>query len=141
MLHPAFLPAVPFGPEKLPLPVPPELLALGLTKKTTPILSPRQKTAATLLPQTLDRSAATPPAFGQPVSGVSTASVPPPASSASLAEHPPAPSQRPATPLLPSYEQDVRQWNCSHQQRTWVKTEMEALGLWPGSRPGLLCCI
>ncbi|MEQ2210348.1 hypothetical protein XENOCAPTIV_012227, partial [Xenoophorus captivus] len=78
---------------------------------------------------------APPPAFGQPVSGVSTASVPPPASSPSLPDHPPAPSQRPAAPPLPSYEQDVRQWICSHQQRIWMKTEMEALGLWPGSRP------
>ncbi len=40
-----------------------------------------------------------------------------------------------AVPPLPSYDQDVSRWNCSQQQRIWMKTEMEALGLWPGSRP------
>ncbi|ROI93608.1 hypothetical protein DPX16_3278 [Anabarilius grahami] len=42
-----------------------------------------------------------------------------------------------AVPPLPSYEQNVSQWYCSQQQRIWMKTEMEALGLWPGSRPCL----
>ncbi|XP_039673254.1 uncharacterized protein LOC120569451 [Perca fluviatilis] len=36
---------------------------------------------------------------------------------------------------VPGYAQDVAQWNCSHQQKIWMKTELEALGLWPGSRP------
>ena len=26
-------------------------------------------------------------------------------------------------------------WNCSHQQRIWMKTELESMGLWPGSIP------
>ncbi len=38
-----------------------------------------------------------------------------------------------AVPPLPSYEQDGEPMEL--QQRIWMKTEMEALGLWPGSRP------
>ncbi|KAF1378076.1 hypothetical protein PFLUV_G00185890 [Perca fluviatilis] len=54
------------------------------------------------------------------------------------------PSPAPSVPLdvphqpaasVPGYAQDVAQWNCSHQQKIWMKTELEALGLWPGSRP------
>ncbi|KAM3620742.1 uncharacterized protein V6R79_001354 [Siganus canaliculatus] len=51
------------------------------------------------------------------------------------------PSTRPSTvsscppPQLPAYDQDVSQWSCSQQQRIWMKTELEALGLWPGSIP------
>ncbi len=40
-----------------------------------------------------------------------------------------------AVPPLPRYEQNMSRWHCSQQQRIWMKTEMEALGLWPGSRP------
>ncbi|KAJ8376818.1 hypothetical protein SKAU_G00073980 [Synaphobranchus kaupii] len=36
---------------------------------------------------------------------------------------------------VPSYDQEVSKWNCSLHQRIWMKTELEALGLWPGSRP------
>ena len=45
----------------------------------------------------------------------------------------PAPPVR--QPAAPGYNQDVAQWNCSHQQQIWMKTELETLGLWPGSRP------
>ncbi|XP_056286499.1 uncharacterized protein LOC130204037 isoform X2 [Pseudoliparis swirei] len=38
-------------------------------------------------------------------------------------------------PQLPGYDHDVSQWNCSQQQRIWIKTELEAMGLWPGSIP------
>ncbi|XP_039534234.1 uncharacterized protein LOC120483343 [Pimephales promelas] len=33
------------------------------------------------------------------------------------------------------YLQDISHWNCSLNQRIWMKTEMESMGLWPGSRP------
>lgn len=60
--------------------------------------------------------------------GVSTQVAPshsaPPASTSSAASHP-----------LPSHDQDVKRWSCSHQQKLWMKTEMEALGLWSGSQP------
>ncbi|XP_078811397.1 uncharacterized protein LOC144995541 isoform X1 [Oryzias latipes] len=56
--------------------------------------------------------------------------------SAQSAAPPPAHFQpTPAASPLPSYDQDVSSWNCSPQQRIWMKTEMEALGLWPGSPP------
>ncbi|XDV45271.1 hypothetical protein PO909_013391 [Leuciscus waleckii] len=35
----------------------------------------------------------------------------------------------------PSYMQDISHWNCSLHQRIWMKTEMESMGLWPGSHP------
>ncbi|XP_056286730.1 uncharacterized protein LOC130204210 [Pseudoliparis swirei] len=38
-------------------------------------------------------------------------------------------------PQLPGYDHDVSQWTCSQQQRIWIKTELEAMGLWPGSIP------
>ncbi|KAK2861024.1 hypothetical protein Q7C36_005190 [Tachysurus vachellii] len=39
----------------------------------------------------------------------------------------------PPQPL--DYDYDVREWKCSHQQKIWMKTELESLGLWPGSPP------
>ncbi|KAI7798267.1 hypothetical protein IRJ41_024252 [Triplophysa rosa] len=42
--------------------------------------------------------------------------------------------QSPA-PQLPGYDHDIHQWKCSHQQRIWMKTELESMGLWPGSPP------
>ncbi len=36
---------------------------------------------------------------------------------------------------LPSYLQDFSRWKCSLHQRIWMKTEMEFMGLWPGSHP------
>ncbi|XP_034007529.1 uncharacterized protein LOC117499252 isoform X2 [Trematomus bernacchii] len=49
----------------------------------------------------------------------------------------PRPSSVPSCPppQLPVYDQDVSQWNCSPQQRTWMKTELESMGLLPGSVP------
>lgn len=47
---------------------------------------------------------------------------------------PAPPLRQPEAPVL-GHEQDVAQWNCSHQQKIWMKTELETLGLWPGSRP------
>ncbi|KAL7370725.1 hypothetical protein ABVT39_009328 [Epinephelus coioides] len=50
---------------------------------------------------------------------------------------PPVPLDAPHQPAasVPGHDQDVAQWKCSQQQKIWMKTEMEALGLWPGSRP------
>ncbi|KAL3046532.1 hypothetical protein OYC64_004509 [Pagothenia borchgrevinki] len=45
------------------------------------------------------------------------------------------PSCPPPPPQLPAYNQDVSQWNCSPQQRIWMKMELESMGLWPGSVP------
>ncbi|XP_067464800.1 uncharacterized protein [Thunnus thynnus] len=47
------------------------------------------------------------------------------------------PSTVPTCPplQLPGYDHDVSQWNCSQQQRIWMKTELESMGLWPGSIP------
>ncbi|KAM6953866.1 uncharacterized protein PEZ65_018128 [Lycodopsis pacificus] len=38
-------------------------------------------------------------------------------------------------PQLPGYDHEVSQWTCSQQQRIWMKTELESMGLWPGSFP------
>lgn len=49
---------------------------------------------------------------------------------------------QPGTPAHPrnpppqlSYDHDIRQWKCSQKQKIWMKTELESLGLWPGSIP------
>ncbi|XP_026121870.1 uncharacterized protein LOC113104367 [Carassius auratus] len=117
----------------VPLPVSPELLELSISK-TTLALRPAQETVfcQSLLPVTTAQSTtSTPPsgppaAAGQSFSGIPAASTGYP--SIQLEENH-------AVPPLPSYEQDVSRWHCSQQQRIWMKTEMEALGLWPGSRP------
>ncbi|KAL3051105.1 hypothetical protein OYC64_001393 [Pagothenia borchgrevinki] len=49
--------------------------------------------------------------------------------------HPPPPPPPPPPPQLPAYNQDVSQWNCSPQQRIWMKMELVSMGLWPGSVP------
>ncbi|KAJ4924405.1 hypothetical protein JOQ06_000645 [Pogonophryne albipinna] len=41
----------------------------------------------------------------------------------------------PLPPPLPAYNQDVSHWNCSPQQRIWMKMELQSMGLWPGSVP------
>ncbi|KAF7199292.1 transcript variant X1 [Nothobranchius furzeri] len=129
----------PKGPASLkpPLPVPPELLALKIPlRKTTPPLRLKPVSVLALLPGTpaaSSASSASPAVSGQSVLGYPTTPAPP--SAVSAARDPPAQSHRPAVPPMPSYEQDMSRWNCSHQQRIWMKMEMESLGLWPGSRP------
>ncbi|XP_015224562.1 PREDICTED: uncharacterized protein LOC107080871, partial [Cyprinodon variegatus] len=87
-------------------------------------------------PAASSRSSASPAASGQPEVAHCTAPAPPSSFSAAPVGDPPdAFGDQPAAPSLPSYDQDVKRWNCSHQQRIWMKTEMESLGLWPGSRP------
>ncbi|KAL2087402.1 hypothetical protein ACEWY4_016231 [Coilia grayii] len=47
-----------------------------------------------------------------------------------------APSAQPPAPVpLPGRDYDISNWGCSHAQKEWMKTELESLGLWPGSRP------
>uniref|UniRef100_A0A1A8S2C7 Uncharacterized protein n=1 Tax=Nothobranchius rachovii TaxID=451742 RepID=A0A1A8S2C7_9TELE len=127
------------GPASLkpPLPVPPELLALKIPlRKTTPPLRLKPVSVLALLPGTpaaSSASSASPAVTGQSVLGHPTTPAPP--SAVSAARDPPAQSHRTVVPPMPSYEQDMSRWNCSHQQRIWMKTEMESLGLWPGSRP------
>ncbi|XP_028451767.1 uncharacterized protein LOC114567070 [Perca flavescens] len=112
---------------KAPLPVPPQLLALapqlGVEEQAPNVL--RQKpgiTSAPFLPEEL-------PSVEAQRDTVPDEALPSPAPSVPLdVPHQPAAS-------VPGYAQDVAQWNCSHQQKIWMKTELEALGLWPGSRP------
>lgn len=33
-------------------------------------------------------------------------------------------------------DHDIVQWRCSHQQKIWMRTELQTLGLWPGTTPG-----
>lgn len=33
-------------------------------------------------------------------------------------------------------DQFIAQWRCSHQQKIWMRMELQTLGLWPGSVPG-----
>ncbi|XP_034074491.1 uncharacterized protein LOC117547780 isoform X2 [Gymnodraco acuticeps] len=47
---------------------------------------------------------------------------------------PPLPLPLPPPPP-PAYNQDVSHWNCSPQQRIWMKMELQSMGLWPGSVP------
>ncbi|XP_028461704.1 uncharacterized protein LOC114573624 [Perca flavescens] len=112
---------------KAPLPVPPQLLALapqlGVEEQAPNVL--RQKpgiTSAPFLPEEL-------PSVEAQRDTVPDEALPSPAPSVPLdVPHQPAAS-------VPGYAQDVAQWNCSHQQKIWMKTELETLGLWPGSRP------
>ncbi|KAJ4918633.1 hypothetical protein JOQ06_005108 [Pogonophryne albipinna] len=45
------------------------------------------------------------------------------------------PFPAPPAASVPGYSQDVAHWNCSHQQKIWMKTELETLGLWPAVAP------
>ncbi|KAK7944621.1 hypothetical protein WMY93_000349 [Mugilogobius chulae] len=63
---------------------------------------------------------------------VSPPPVQPPVQPAAAIKRPPPP--RPPPPQLP-LEQELSQWCCSHQQKVWMKLELETMGLWPGSRP------
>ncbi len=45
----------------------------------------------------------------------------------------PAHPRNPPPPL--SYDHDIHQWNSSQQQKIWMKTELESMGIWPGSIP------
>ena len=46
------------------------------------------------------------------------------------------PSAEPSTfvppPVLKS-DQDINSWTCSYHQKVWMRTELQSLGLWPGS--------
>ena len=46
------------------------------------------------------------------------------------------PSGEPPIPVpLPERDHDMSSWNCSQHQKLWMRTELQDLGLWPGSRP------
>ncbi|XP_073727785.1 uncharacterized protein [Misgurnus anguillicaudatus] len=45
------------------------------------------------------------------------------------------PLGQPPIPVVLSGKEDTSSWSCSHQQRQWMRTELQDLGLWPGSRP------
>nr|XP_054600563.1 uncharacterized protein LOC129164453 [Nothobranchius furzeri] len=111
-----------------------QLLALkNPLRRTTSPLRLKPVSGLALLPGTpaeSSASSASPAVSGQSVLGHPTTLAHP--SAVSAARDPPALSHRPAVPSIASYEQDMSRWNCSHQQRIWMKTEM---GLWPGSRP------
>lgn len=49
--------------------------------------------------------------------------------------YPVPPAQLPVPVTLLGPEQYTVNWSCSQQQRLWMKTELQDLGLWPGSRP------
>lgn len=49
--------------------------------------------------------------------------------------YPVPPAQLPVPVTLLGPEQYTVTWSCSRQQRLWMKTELQDLGLWPGSRP------
>ncbi|XP_076837142.1 uncharacterized protein LOC143482626 isoform X2 [Brachyhypopomus gauderio] len=47
-----------------------------------------------------------------------------------------APSVDPPVPVpVASHDHDMSNWSCSRHQKLWMKTELQDLGLWPGSRP------
>ncbi|KAK5598372.1 hypothetical protein CRENBAI_013079 [Crenichthys baileyi] len=43
-------------------------------------------------------------------------------------------AQPPIAVPQPQREHDMNSWNCSQHQKLWMRTEMQDLGLWPGSR-------
>ncbi|XP_041839708.1 uncharacterized protein LOC121638788 isoform X2 [Melanotaenia boesemani] len=45
-----------------------------------------------------------------------------------------APSAQPQA-VVPPPDYDMGSWNCSPQQKLWMKMELKDLGLWPGSGP------
>ncbi|KAJ8353225.1 hypothetical protein SKAU_G00207920 [Synaphobranchus kaupii] len=98
-------PDVPSAPVKTPVPVPVELLRVF--PKATETVVQNAPAPAKNLKETLLHEAVTQP---------TTLPAPPP-------------------PLPPTYDQELLHWNCSQQQRVWMKTELGVLGLWPGSLP------
>ncbi|KAL7388403.1 hypothetical protein ABVT39_013076 [Epinephelus coioides] len=133
-----------FTTVKTPLPVPPQLLAiapqLGIEEQTPSVFRQTHEkpvshssssgpgiTAAPYLPE--DSSLQNIAPVEAQIDTVLDEASPCPA--------PPVPLDAPLQPAasVPGHDQDVAQWNCSQQQKIWMKTEMEALGLWPGSRP------
>ncbi|TWW62976.1 hypothetical protein D4764_04G0016230 [Takifugu flavidus] len=36
---------------------------------------------------------------------------------------------------MPVPDHDMSKWICSQHQKLWMRTELQQLGLWPGSRP------
>ncbi|XP_026200512.1 uncharacterized protein LOC113151805 isoform X2 [Anabas testudineus] len=101
-------------PLKKPLPLPQELMFL------------MPETAETH--SSPERATVTSPLHSPPAKRAQSQ----PSSTAPSCPPPPPP---PPPPQLPGYDHDVSQWNCSHFQKIWMKTELESLGVWPGSLP------
>ncbi|XP_034528991.1 uncharacterized protein LOC117804752 isoform X2 [Notolabrus celidotus] len=53
--------------------------------------------------------------------------------------HPPVPVPVPVSVPVPvhdhDHDHDMSSWSCSHHQKLWMRTELQDLGLWPGSCP------
>ncbi|MCI4375116.1 hypothetical protein PGIGA_G00105490 [Pangasianodon gigas] len=87
------------------------------------------------VPSTLSQCKAPASLSGVPPPAVqSVPAAPLPAVQSVSAQHAPVPSIQTGAPVY-SDMQDISHWNCSCHQKIWMKTEMEAVGLWPGSRP------
>ncbi|XP_054646842.1 uncharacterized protein LOC129189298 isoform X2 [Dunckerocampus dactyliophorus] len=110
-------------PPRVPLPCPPELtFLLPEVAKPKEAPEPAQETSSAAA-STL---AASEP---QPEQGPHSQ----PTAAINMLHPPPLPS--PPPPQLLPYDQEVGHWNCTPQQRQWMKLELESMGLWPGSRP------
>ncbi|KAK7133574.1 hypothetical protein R3I94_015453 [Phoxinus phoxinus] len=79
-------------------------------------------------------SSPSPPAPVSRPSSQTDDSVPPPAAQSAPTGPASMASAQTEAPVT-SYLQDISRWNCSLHQRIWMKTEMESMGLWPGSHP------
>ncbi|XP_016333475.1 uncharacterized protein LOC107681667, partial [Sinocyclocheilus anshuiensis] len=60
----------------------------------------------------------------------------PPSESSSSPHTPEPPHTGPSVVVAPPArrpDQDISSWTCSYHQKEWMKTELQSLGLWPGS--------
>ncbi|XP_051783755.1 uncharacterized protein LOC114643717 [Erpetoichthys calabaricus] len=121
---------------KQPVPIPPELLCLvqELAATQLDVLSTSRtihSTTATMSTTPLRHQSKT------TVSSVSQQSSPLLQTTGQAASQQAIPrAQRSSAPLqYPGYDHDISHWNCSQQQKVWMKTELESMGLWPGSLP------
>ncbi|TWW53811.1 hypothetical protein D4764_0159570 [Takifugu flavidus] len=59
-----------------------------------------------------------------------------PVAAAALPRVPPGAKTVPIAPVpMPVPDHDMSKWICSQHQKLWMRTELQQLGLWPGSRP------
>ncbi|KAJ3584022.1 hypothetical protein NHX12_014519 [Muraenolepis orangiensis] len=78
-----------------------------------------------------------------PVDGLSTSAacapddgtVPPARKVLTVEDFGNVPSAQPVVPVPLPRDHDVTNWSCSQHQKLWMRTELQDLGLWPGSRP------
>ncbi|XP_056598240.1 uncharacterized protein LOC130416212 [Triplophysa dalaica] len=131
-LSPVDAPAVPA--LKTPVPLPKELMFLV----HEPSASTQSKKGVSATEGSISRACRT-LSFEESNKDEPCSSAPPPSVCVPPPVRPTAQSTptlpRVPAPQLPGYDNDTRQWKCSHQQRIWMKTELESMGLWPGSPP------